>query len=58
MEQLHAKQWPPLKMLPEVLDDLRAADEANYALSQGAVGGIATLGRMRKAPSPSSEPAA
>ena len=45
-------------MLPEVLDDLRAADEANYALSQGAVGGIATLGRMRKAPSPSSELAA
>jgi len=52
LEQLHAKQWPPPKMLLEVLDDLHAAYEATNALPQGIVGGNAALGRMRKAPTP------
>ena len=45
-------------MLPEVLDNLRAADEANDALPQGVVGGNAGTGRIRKALIPSSELAA
>jgi len=53
-----AKQWPPLKLLPEEVDDLHAPDEASYAPRWAVAGGDAALGKMRKTPSPSSEPAA
>jgi len=41
-----------LEMLPEALDDLRAANEASDALSQGVVGGKAGTGEDEKGPGP------
>ena len=41
-----------LEMLPEALDDLRAANEASDALSQGVIGGNAGTGEDEKGPGP------
>ena len=39
-------------MLPEVLDNLRTADEANDALPRGVVGGNARTGEDKKGSDP------
>ena len=54
----YCKAGPPLKLLPDEVDDLHATIEAHYTPAWGVVGGAAALGKMRKTASPSSKPAA
>jgi hypothetical protein len=51
LEQL-LKAVAPLKTLPEALDDLRAADEANDVLPSGIIGGNGSTGEDEKGSKP------